>query len=110
MVKNNILEVLYILFLSLDYCGQCGGDNSTCKLITGSFNSSQNGYTSIDTIPAGASNLDVRQRGYLNSNKDNNYLGLLNFNFWTHGIVMILIAYTSILVIHKFLLSYSLTF
>ncbi|XP_014286449.1 A disintegrin and metalloproteinase with thrombospondin motifs 15 isoform X3 [Halyomorpha halys] len=60
----------------LDYCGQCGGDNSTCKLITGSFNSSQNGYTSIDTIPAGASNLDVKQRGYLNSNKDNNYLAL----------------------------------
>ncbi|XP_039287306.1 LOW QUALITY PROTEIN: A disintegrin and metalloproteinase with thrombospondin motifs 9 [Nilaparvata lugens] len=60
----------------LDYCGQCGGNNSSCQLVSGSYNSSQHGYSQVLRIPAGSSNLDIRQKGWNNSNKDDNYLAL----------------------------------
>lgn len=59
----------------LDMCGICGGDNSTCRVVAGHFNSVEYGYNHIVLIPAGASNLDIRQFGYQNSN-DDNYLAL----------------------------------
>lgn len=57
-------------------CGVCGGDNSTCVIINGSFNSSVYGYNHVARIPAGSSSLDIRQRGFQGSNRDDNYLVL----------------------------------
>ncbi|XP_053973328.1 A disintegrin and metalloproteinase with thrombospondin motifs 9-like isoform X2 [Hylaeus volcanicus] len=60
----------------LDTCGVCRGDNSTCQRITGTYNSTQYGYTRVTKIPAGSSNIDIRQYGWMNSKDDNNYLAL----------------------------------
>lgn len=59
----------------LDTCGVCRGDNSTCQRITGSYNASVYGYTRVAKIPAGSSYIDIRQRGWLESHNDSNYLG-----------------------------------
>lgn len=59
----------------LDTCGVCRGDNSSCLKITGSYNSSEYGYTKITEIPAGSSYIDVRQHGWMGSHNDSNYLG-----------------------------------
>ncbi|KAF7241193.1 A disintegrin and metalloproteinase with thrombospondin motifs 8 [Varanus komodoensis] len=58
-----------------DKCGVCGGNGSTCRKITGSFNKSKFGYNDIITIPAGATNIDVKhsRRGVRH---DGNYLAL----------------------------------
>lgn len=55
-------------------CGKCGGDNSTCVSIKGSYNNSTYGYTRVVRIPAGSSNLDIRQYGHKGIT-DDNYLG-----------------------------------
>ncbi|XP_012144163.2 A disintegrin and metalloproteinase with thrombospondin motifs 9 isoform X1 [Megachile rotundata] len=60
----------------LDICGVCRGDNSTCQKITGSYNSTQYGYTRVTKIPAGSKNIDIRQHGWLGMRDDNNYLAL----------------------------------
>ncbi|XP_013922506.1 PREDICTED: A disintegrin and metalloproteinase with thrombospondin motifs 8-like [Thamnophis sirtalis] len=59
----------------LDKCGVCGGDCSTCRKISGSLNKSKFGYNDIVTIPAGATNIDIKQhsRGVRH---DGNYLAL----------------------------------
>ncbi|XP_050424208.1 A disintegrin and metalloproteinase with thrombospondin motifs 9-like isoform X2 [Adelges cooleyi] len=62
----------------LDLCGVCGGNNSSCEQVTGSHNSSQQGYSKVLRIPAGSSNLDIRQHGYHGSSKDDNYLALMD--------------------------------
>ena len=62
----------------LDLCGVCGGDNSTCVILNGGYNSSQYGYNVVTRIPAGSSSLDIRQRGYQGSNRDDNYLALMD--------------------------------
>ncbi|XP_054290364.1 A disintegrin and metalloproteinase with thrombospondin motifs 20-like [Macrosteles quadrilineatus] len=62
----------------LDYCMECGGNNSSCQLVSGSYNTSQYGYTRVVRIPAGSSNLDVRQHGFRGSYKDDNYLALMD--------------------------------
>lgn len=62
----------------LDLCGVCGGDNSTCRQVTGSHNTSREGYSKVLRIPAGSSNLDIRQRGFNGSSKDDNYLALVD--------------------------------
>lgn len=59
----------------LDICGVCKGDNSTCQWITGSYNSTQYGYTRIAKIPAGSNNIDIRQPGWKDMIDDGNYLG-----------------------------------
>lgn len=60
---------------------------------------------SIVSIPTGASNLEVKQHGYLNSNKDNNYLALfdnetsqyiLNGNYRVAGRKLILYGGTTL--------------
>jgi hypothetical protein len=56
-------------------CGVCGGDNTTCQVITGHFNDVEYGYNHVLLLPAGAANVDIRQHGYQGSNKDDNYLG-----------------------------------
>ncbi|XP_076172003.1 A disintegrin and metalloproteinase with thrombospondin motifs 9 isoform X2 [Ptiloglossa arizonensis] len=60
----------------LDTCGVCRGDNSTCQRITGSYNSTQYGYTRVTKIPAGSSYIDIRQHGWMGSHDDSNYLAL----------------------------------
>uniref|UniRef100_UPI00358E8070 A disintegrin and metalloproteinase with thrombospondin motifs 4-like isoform X1 n=1 Tax=Myxine glutinosa TaxID=7769 RepID=UPI00358E8070 len=47
----------------LDHCGVCGGDGSSCVRVSRSFNQARVGYNKITTIPAGATGLDIRQRG-----------------------------------------------
>lgn len=59
----------------LDICGVCRGDNSTCQWITGSYNSTQYGYTRVAKIPAGSNNIDIRQHGWKDMQGDSNYLG-----------------------------------
>ncbi|XP_020647584.3 A disintegrin and metalloproteinase with thrombospondin motifs 8 [Pogona vitticeps] len=58
----------------LDKCGVCGGNGSTCRRITGSFNRSKFGYNDIVTIPAGATNIDIKQHSRVRH--DGNYLAL----------------------------------
>ena len=57
-----------------DQCAVCGGDGSTCRLTTGSSNSSQYGYNTVVRIPAGASNIRVSQTSWSGSARDHNYI------------------------------------
>lgn len=55
---------------TVDKCGVCGGDGMSCKTITKTFtDSAKFGYKTIDTIPAGSSNIKVSEveesRNYL---------------------------------------------
>ncbi|XP_078538069.1 A disintegrin and metalloproteinase with thrombospondin motifs 15 [Lissotriton helveticus] len=59
-----------------DKCGVCGGDNKNCKKVSGLFTKPIHGYNFVVTIPAGASNIDVRQRGYKGLVSDDNYLAV----------------------------------
>ena len=69
-------------FNVLDICGKCGGDNSSCVPIKGSYNNSTYGYTRVVRIPAGSFNLEIIQYGYKGTS-DDNYLGniLVNYHF-----------------------------
>ncbi|XP_060107206.1 A disintegrin and metalloproteinase with thrombospondin motifs 8 [Heteronotia binoei] len=60
----------------LDKCGVCGGNGSTCRKISGSLNKSKFGYNDIVTVPAGATNIDVKQRSHRRMRHDGNYLAL----------------------------------
>ncbi|RWS30159.1 disintegrin and metalloproteinase with thrombospondin motifs gon-1-like protein [Leptotrombidium deliense] len=64
----------------LDFCGVCGGDNSSCKVISGTVNQLQvhYGYNNVVSIPAGASNIKITQLS--NSAEDNNYLALRSYD------------------------------
>lgn len=59
-----------------DSCGFCGGDNSTCDLVTGQLNQIpvHYGYNSIFAIPKGAANIEVIQQNA--SPQDQNYLAI----------------------------------
>ncbi|KAM8927367.1 A disintegrin and metalloproteinase with thrombospondin motifs 8 [Pelodytes ibericus] len=48
----------------LDKCAMCGGDGSSCRKISGSLSKSKYGYTDIVNIPAGATNIDIKQRSH----------------------------------------------
>ncbi|XP_047548882.1 A disintegrin and metalloproteinase with thrombospondin motifs 15 isoform X2 [Lutra lutra] len=61
-----------------DKCGVCGGDNKSCKKVTGLFTKPMHGYNFVVAIPAGASSIDIRQRGYKGLVGDDNYLALKN--------------------------------
>ncbi|KAL7981535.1 hypothetical protein Chor_005623 [Crotalus horridus] len=60
----------------LDRCGVCGGDCSTCRKISGSLNKSKFGYNDVVTIPAGATNIDIKQHSRRGVRHDGNYLAL----------------------------------
>nr|XP_033773405.1 A disintegrin and metalloproteinase with thrombospondin motifs 8 [Geotrypetes seraphini] len=60
----------------LDKCGECGGNSSSCRKISGSLNKSKYGYNDIVTIPAGATNIDIKQRSHRGIKHDGNYLAL----------------------------------
>ncbi|VDD89911.1 unnamed protein product [Enterobius vermicularis] len=64
-----------------DRCGICGGDNSSCRLVTGTYNQRGHyGYTEVVKIPAGSSAIEITQRSYKNRKEDDNYLALRNGN------------------------------
>ena len=46
-----------------DKCGICGGDNSSCRVVEGSYNKPRlpYGYSLLLTLPTGASNVTVAQ-------------------------------------------------
>ncbi|CAL8321124.1 unnamed protein product, partial [Gadus morhua 'NCC'] len=59
-----------------DKCGVCGGDNSSCKTLVGTFNDAEYGYNTVVRIPAGATNIDIKQVSYSGKPEDDNYLAL----------------------------------
>ncbi|XP_027021347.1 A disintegrin and metalloproteinase with thrombospondin motifs 15a [Tachysurus fulvidraco] len=61
-----------------DKCGVCGGDNKSCKKISGLFTKPIHGYNFVVILPVGASNIDIRQRGYKGMVNDDNYLAVKN--------------------------------
>ncbi|KAJ8409285.1 hypothetical protein AAFF_G00234830, partial [Aldrovandia affinis] len=61
-----------------DKCGVCGGDNSSCKTVAGTFNIVHYGYNVVVRIPSGATNIDVRQHSYSGKPEDDNYLAISN--------------------------------
>ncbi|XP_023672036.2 A disintegrin and metalloproteinase with thrombospondin motifs 8-like [Paramormyrops kingsleyae] len=61
----------------LDKCGVCGGDGSSCRKVTGSMNRAVYGYNDIVTIPAGATNIDIKQRSQRGMEHDGNYLAVM---------------------------------
>lgn len=69
-------ELQYTL-LFLDECGICGGDNSQCQEIIGTYNkpAETSGYSSVVRIPKGSSNLNITQDSYPYL-EDENYLGM----------------------------------
>ncbi|XP_041966432.1 A disintegrin and metalloproteinase with thrombospondin motifs 20-like [Alosa sapidissima] len=70
-----------------DKCGVCGGDNSSCKTLAGTFNNAQYGYNVVVRIPAGATNIDIKQVSFSGTPEDNNYLALSDgqSNFLLNG-------------------------
>nr|XP_034954030.1 A disintegrin and metalloproteinase with thrombospondin motifs 4 [Zootoca vivipara] len=59
-----------------DKCMACGGDNSGCTKIYGSFTNPQYGYNDVVIIPAGATNILIRQSSGPSSSSDGIYLAL----------------------------------
>ncbi|XP_032888273.1 A disintegrin and metalloproteinase with thrombospondin motifs 1 isoform X1 [Amblyraja radiata] len=59
-----------------DKCGICKGKGLTCKKITGSLDRSKPGYQEVVTIPAGATNIDIKQRSLRGARHDGSYLAL----------------------------------
>ncbi|KAL3982766.1 Thrombospondin type 1 domain family protein [Acanthocheilonema viteae] len=64
-----------------DKCGICGGNGSTCRVVSGSYNERGSfGYNEVLKIPAGSANIEITQHGYHNQKEDDNYLALRNAN------------------------------
>lgn len=61
-----------------DKCGVCGGDNKSCKKVSGLFTKPIHGYNFVVMLPIGAANVDIRQRGYKGILSDDNYLAVKN--------------------------------
>ncbi|KAM6959231.1 A disintegrin and metalloproteinase with thrombospondin motifs 15-like [Aplochiton taeniatus] len=59
-----------------DKCGVCGGHNQSCRKVSGLFTKPIHGYNFVVHLPTGASNVDVRQRGYRGLLNDDNYLAV----------------------------------
>ncbi|XP_051522351.1 A disintegrin and metalloproteinase with thrombospondin motifs 15-like [Myxocyprinus asiaticus] len=64
--------------MKFDKCGVCGGDNKNCKKVSGMFTKPIHGYNFVVTLPVGAANVDIRQRGYRGLVNDDNYLAVKN--------------------------------
>lgn len=58
-----------------DKCRQCAGDGSSCKTVSGllDMNNMQVGYNDVLLIPAGATNIEIREIA-----PSNNYLAIRN--------------------------------
>ncbi|CAL8350626.1 unnamed protein product [Lota lota] len=61
-----------------DKCGVCGGNNQGCKKVSGLFMKPIHGYNLVLTLPVGAANVNIRQRGYRGLVADDNYLAVKN--------------------------------
>ncbi|XP_072471027.1 A disintegrin and metalloproteinase with thrombospondin motifs 1 [Notamacropus eugenii] len=59
-----------------DKCGICGGNGSTCKKVSGSITHAKPGYHDIVTIPAGATNIEVKQRNQRGSRNNGSFLAI----------------------------------
>ncbi|XP_074026740.1 ADAM metallopeptidase with thrombospondin type 1 motif A isoform X3 [Leptinotarsa decemlineata] len=72
---DNILDSTVVL----DDCGICGGDNSRCQEISGTYNkpADVSGYNRVVRIPKGSSNLNITQNSYPYI-VDENYLVLID--------------------------------
>ncbi|XP_060090357.1 A disintegrin and metalloproteinase with thrombospondin motifs 5 [Heteronotia binoei] len=66
--------------LQFDKCGICGGDNSSCTKIMGTFNKKSKGYTDIVKIPEGATHIKVRQFKVKDQSRFTAYLALKKKN------------------------------
>ncbi|XP_054831006.1 A disintegrin and metalloproteinase with thrombospondin motifs 5 [Eublepharis macularius] len=66
--------------LQFDKCGICGGDNSSCTKIMGTFNKRSKGYTDIVKIPEGATHIRVRQFKAKDQSRFTAYLALKRKN------------------------------
>ncbi|CAM5076747.1 unnamed protein product [Natator depressus] len=66
--------------LQYDKCGVCGGDNSSCTKVMGTFNKKSKGYTDIVKIPTGATHIKVRQFKSKVQNRFTAYLALKRKN------------------------------
>ncbi|XP_006128894.1 A disintegrin and metalloproteinase with thrombospondin motifs 5 isoform X1 [Pelodiscus sinensis] len=66
--------------LQYDKCGVCGGDNSSCTKVMGTFNKKSKGYTDIVKIPVGATHIKVRQFKAKDQNRFTAYLALKRKN------------------------------
>ncbi len=59
-----------------DICGICGGDNTTCHTVSGTYNERVVfGYNEVVKIPSGAANIDIRQYAHNDQKDDDNFLG-----------------------------------
>ncbi|XP_050315831.1 A disintegrin and metalloproteinase with thrombospondin motifs 9-like isoform X2 [Anthonomus grandis grandis] len=60
---------------AFDECGECGGDNSSCRVMTGTYNrrAEQVSYNRVIRIPKGSLNLNITQHSF---GQDENYLAL----------------------------------
>lgn len=67
-----------------DECGVCGGDNSQCEEITGTYNiSKEKGrYSRVVLIPKGSLNIVIKQHGHSKESNDENYLGINSQTRW----------------------------
>uniref|UniRef100_A0A8C9F4B2 ADAMTS/ADAMTS-like Spacer 1 domain-containing protein n=1 Tax=Pavo cristatus TaxID=9049 RepID=A0A8C9F4B2_PAVCR len=62
-----------------DKCGICGGNGSTCKKVSGTpffFLLGRPGYHDVVTIPAGATNIEVKQRNHRGARHDGSFLAI----------------------------------
>ena len=61
---------------TVDWCGICGGDNSTCQEERGVYNVTRYGYNTVARIPARATNIEIRQHGFGRNSNDDTYIAL----------------------------------
>ncbi|OWK60123.1 A disintegrin and metalloproteinase with thrombospondin motifs 1 [Lonchura striata] len=59
-----------------DKCGICGGNGSTCKKVSGTLIRAKPGYHDVVTIPAGATNIEVKQRNHRGARHDGSFLAI----------------------------------
>uniref|UniRef100_A0A8C5TKU0 ADAM metallopeptidase with thrombospondin type 1 motif 5 n=1 Tax=Malurus cyaneus samueli TaxID=2593467 RepID=A0A8C5TKU0_9PASS len=66
--------------LQYDKCGVCGGDNSSCTKVMGTFTKKSKGYTDVVKIPEGATHIKVRQFKSKDQSRFTAYLALKKKN------------------------------
>ncbi|XP_019323341.2 A disintegrin and metalloproteinase with thrombospondin motifs 5 [Panthera pardus] len=66
--------------LQYDKCAVCGGDNSSCTKVVGTFNKKSKGYTDVVRIPEGATHIKVRQFKAKDQTRFTAYLALKKKN------------------------------
>ena len=75
-----------MVFCIADWCGICGGNNSTCRVERGIYNRTEYGYNGVVRIPAGANNIEILQYGYGGNSIDDTYIALKDVDTGSIGI------------------------